>query len=295
MSQSSFECTKPYIHNLIFPKNIRYIFWPSVHGFLHYKKFFTRTKTKTDQKVFITFTIAMASPYNDPRKIVSTWYHHAWLASGCFSVLISLAKSITGASSSRTRFELITSGLVGYVMADLATGIYHWAIDNYGCAKTPIFGSQIESFQVHHQIPWTITTRPVAYNLHVLAQGVTFMVLPVTLLSNDPVLLGFLGVFGGCVIFCQQFHAWAHGGKAKLPRLVVALQDAGIIVPRLQHAEHHRPPFSSNYCIVSGIWNRVLDKSKFFLGLEIMLFVMLGIRPRSWTEPNSESSEIPSS
>ncbi|CAI9760431.1 unnamed protein product [Fraxinus pennsylvanica] len=235
----------------------------------------------------------MASPYTDPTRFVSTRYHRAWLASGCISVLISLAKAVTGASRSspRTWLQLIASGLVGYVMADLATGIYHWAIDNYGCSKTPIFGPQIESFLVHHRIPWAIATRPVAYNLHVLAQGVTFMVLPITLLYNDPVLLGFMGVFGGCIIFCQQFHAWAHGAKPKLPQLVVALQNAGIIVPRLQHAAHHRPPYNSNYCIVSGMWNRFLDKSKFFVALEIILFYMLGVQPRSWTEPNSESTQ----
>ncbi|GFP98131.1 fatty acid desaturase 4 chloroplastic, partial [Phtheirospermum japonicum] len=30
----------------------------------------------------------------------------------------------------------------GYLLADLASGIYHWAVDNYGSAQTPVFGSR---------------------------------------------------------------------------------------------------------------------------------------------------------
>ncbi|WZZ23329.1 hypothetical protein YC2023_124716 [Brassica napus] len=67
-------------------------------------------------------------------------------------------------------------------------------------------------------------------------------------------------------MFSQQFHAWAHGTKSKLPPLVVALQDMGVLVSRKQHGEHHRAPYNNIYCI-------------------------LGVRPRSWSEPNSEWTE----
>ena len=38
------------------------------------------------------------------------------------------------------------------------------------------------------------------------------------------------------------------------------LQDAGVLVSRRAHGAHHRAPFEGNYCIVSGIWNPVLDQ-----------------------------------
>ncbi|KAL2473002.1 Kua-ubiquitin conjugating enzyme hybrid [Forsythia ovata] len=63
------------------------------------------------------------------------------------------------------------------------------------------------------------------------------------------------------ILFSQQFHVWAHGEKHKLSTIVVAMQDVGIILPRLQHAEHHRTPINTNYCIVSGMCNKLLDKS----------------------------------
>ena len=30
---------------------------------------------------------------------------------------------------------------------DLVSGVYHWAVDNYGDGATPVFGSQIAGFQ----------------------------------------------------------------------------------------------------------------------------------------------------
>lgn len=40
--------------------------------------------------------------------------------------------------------------LVGYVFADLVSGVFHWSVDNYGDGSTPLFGSVIEAFQGHH-------------------------------------------------------------------------------------------------------------------------------------------------
>ncbi|KAM2960940.1 hypothetical protein FF1_030573 [Malus domestica] len=227
---------------------------------------------------------------NDP-SLLSTWSHRTWVASGCTTVLVSLAKSITCAADSHIWLEPILAGLVGYVLADLGSGVYHWGIDNYGDALTPIFGIQIEAFQGHHKWPWTITKRQFANNLHALARVVTFIVLPIDLVCDDPVVNGFVAMCSGSIMFSQQFHAWAHGTKSRLPPLVVALQDLGVLVSRSQHAAHHRQPYNNNYCIVSGIWNELLDQHKVFEALEMILYFNLGLRPRSWSEPTSEWTE----
>ena len=69
--------------------------------------------------------------------------------------------------------------------------------------------------------------------------------------------------------------------------LVIALQDMGLLLS-CQYADHHKPPFNNNYCIVSGLWNKFLDKQHVFKALETTLFFKLGVRPRSWSEPNSD-------
>ena len=40
-------------------------------------------------------------------------------------------------------FTIVSSIILG----DLATGIFHWSVDNYGSIKTPIFGSVCAAFQ----------------------------------------------------------------------------------------------------------------------------------------------------
>ncbi|CAN6915158.1 unnamed protein product [Brassica oleracea var. botrytis] len=252
----------------------------------------TTTKTQPNREKKLVVEKRFVSPplSNDPT-LQSTWTHRLWVAAGCTTLLASLAKSITGGVGSHLWLEPALAGYAGYVLADLGSGVYHWAIDNYGDESTPLVGSQIEAFQGHHKWPWTITKRQFANNLHALARVITFTVLPLDLAFNDPVVHGFVSTFAFCIMFSQQFHAWAHGTKSKLPPLVVALQDMGVLVSRKQHGEHHRAPYNNNYCIVSGVWNKVLDVSKAFEILEMVLFFKLGVRPRSWSEPNSEWTE----
>lgn len=228
----------------------------------------------------------------DDPSLQSTWSHRAWVASGSTVVIISLAECISGAATSHIWLQPLLASFVGYLLADLGSGIYHWGIDNYGNASTPIFGSQIEAFQGHHKFPWTITKRQFANNLHSLASAITLAVLPLDLVFHQhPLLLGFVGTCSGCIMFSQQFHAWAHGTKSKLPPLVVALQNAGVLVSRSQHAAHHRQPYNNNYCIVSGVWNQMLDQLQVFQTLEMILFFKLGVRPRSWSDPDVEWTE----
>ncbi|KAF8023826.1 hypothetical protein BT93_F1108 [Corymbia citriodora subsp. variegata] len=235
--------------------------------------------------------ISPTRPVLDDPSLKSTWGHRAWLACGCTAVLVALAKSVVVSCESHAWAEPVLAGALGYVLADLGSGVYHWGIDNYGDASTPVFGAQIEAFQGHHKWPWTITRRQAANNLHALARVVAFVVGPIDFICNDPTMLGFVAICSGCIMFSQQFHSWAHSTKSKLPPPVVALQDLGLLVSRSQHAAHHRVPYNNNYCIVSGVWNEFLDDRKVFEALEMVLFFEFGLRPRSWSEPSSEWTE----
>ncbi|KFK29209.1 hypothetical protein AALP_AA7G103300 [Arabis alpina] len=227
---------------------------------------------------------------NDPT-LQSTWTHRLWVAAGCTTVFTSFAKSIVGGFGSHRWLEPALAAYAGYVLADLGSGVYHWVIDNFGDESTPLVGTQIQAAQGHHTWPWTITKRQFANNSHALARGITLTVLPLVLAFNNHVVHGFVSTFAFCILFCQQFHAWAHGSKSKLPPSVVALQDMGLLLSRRQHVNHHgRPPYYS-YCIVSGAWNKVLDESKVFEALENLLYFQFGVRPRSWSDPNSEWTE----
>lgn len=224
----------------------------------------------------------------------STWAHRAWVAVGSVSVVAALTNSAVATLDSGAVVEPALAALLGYVLADLGTGFYHFAIDNYGGPSTPVFGSQIEAFQGHHRRPSTITRRQPANNLHALARAVAFAVVPLELAvgtDGGAAAHAFIGVCAGCIMLSQQFHAWAHGAKGRVPRWVEALQGAGVLISRDMHGVHHRVPYNNNYCIVSGVWNRVLDEYSVFEGVEMVVFFRFGVRPRSWGETAEEWRE----
>lgn len=219
----------------------------------------------------------------------STLVHWLWLGAGVAAIGMMFVKSALAARESGTSPLVIgAAALAAYLLADLGTGIYHWGVDNYGDSATPVFGPQIDAFQGHHRRPWTIANRAFANNLHALARPAAAALLPFLLLPSHAPGDAFLGVFLACVVFSQQFHAWAHTPKPRLPRAVVALQDAGLLVSRRAHGQHHRPPFRGNYCIVSGLCNGPLDASGLLDRAEAAILERWGVAPRGWGETPPE-------
>ncbi len=89
----------------------------------------------------------------------------------------------------------------------------------------------------------------------------------------------------------QQTHAWSHLKRGEVPAPVLALQDAGLLVSCRAHGAHHKPPFSGNYCIVSGVWNEALDGGP-LLAAERLIYDRTGVAPRGWTEPASSWATV---
>ncbi|ONK61073.1 uncharacterized protein A4U43_C08F25980 [Asparagus officinalis] len=138
-----------------------------------------------------------------------------------------------------------------------------------------------------------------ANNLYALARGAFFAVIPLELAvvsthgdeSTAAVTHAFIGVCAWLLVLSQQFHAWAHRTKGRVPRWVEALQRAGVLISRDMHRAHHKMPYNNNYCIVSGLWNKLLDDNKVFDIVEMVVFFVFGVRPRSWGAPTVEWME----
>ena len=71
---------------------------------------------------------------------------------------------------------------------------------------------------------------------------------------------------------------------SNLPAPVLFLQDNGLILSRSAHMAHHKKPFESNYCIVSGHCNGPLDRLGFFRRMEAVVERLTGNKPRCQTE-----------
>lgn len=83
-------------------------------------------------------------------------------------------------------------------------------------------------------------------------------------------------------IMSQEFHKWSHMTKATCGPLITKLQNVGVAIGRQTHGLHHVAPYEGNYCIVSGVCNKILDKSGFFRMLEHIVYKINGVESNSW-------------
>ncbi|WIA34721.1 hypothetical protein OEZ86_013032 [Tetradesmus obliquus] len=230
----------------------------------------------------------------DEKENLKSTTEHRLVTYGCLSMLgASIAGAAADIHSPGDVATVLGATFAAYVLSDLGTAVYHWAVDNYGDGNTPVFGRQIAAFQGHHQRPWTITQREFCNNVHQVFQpalapaAAIFALGPFVPLG----LHAFMPSFLLLVCMSQQFHAWSHMKKSELPEVVVALQDAGVLIGRKQHGAHHKPNFEGNYSIVSGWWNPLLDNTQFFRWLEHRVVDATGVEPRCWYAPDHEWAE----
>ena len=170
------------------------------------------------------------------------------------------------------------------VLGDLVTGVVHWSADTYWTDETPIIGhSLIKPFRLHHLYPKDICT----HNL-VTTIG-NSCILAVPLLATciyfllDEQVSGWLAfatfTLAGLALVTvatNLFHKWAHQDQPG--RVARLLQRARLVLGPANHQVHHTEPFDKYYCITNGWLNPVLQKLRFFRGLEMMLR-WFGIRP----------------
>jgi len=194
-----------------------------------------------------------------------------------------ILSTVDSGDTASSIIEVLMIVFGSWVAADLGAGIFHWSVDNYGNGRTPVLGSTIAAFQGHHSALWTITQRGFCNNVHKLC--IPFGIPTVALISaitHSPEATIFFATFCSFEIFSQEFHKYSHVKKAETPEIFNWLQDIGVAIGRVQHAQHHIAPYDGNYCIVSGLWNELLDTSGFFRKLEHIVYKCNGVEANSW-------------
>lgn len=159
--------------------------------------------------------------------------------------------------------------LAGITLADVISGVVHWAADTYGDENVPVFGAFVRTFRAHHSDPDDITRHD-----FIETNGDVFIFsLPVhialTLVVRSPFALSIIfGVFLGSYLN-SQVHKWAH--QKEPPRFIQRLQRARILLSSPHHTCHHTGTHESHYCITTGWANALLDRTGFFRKIEALL------------------------
>lgn len=173
--------------------------------------------------------------------------------------------------------------IAGIALADLASGLVHWAADTWGRADLPVIGSRLlVPFRVHHINPEDFIHRVfLDTNGDVAALAIPVLIVLVRLPLDGP--LAVVAVFGlGLCSFgmmTNQIHQWAHMPVPPAP--VRVLQSLGILLSPTDHAEHHSGKYDRHYAITTGWWNRPLEAIQFFRRAETAISRTTGAKPRA--------------
>ena len=212
----------------------------------------------------------------------------------CASGVWCAAKVIADVAGAPTVGAAITTAALsagalagGYILADLPSGLlHHWA-DNYAKpdAKIGVVRKFAQQAQRHHFFPGKLGHYSLSYWAFPLSTVAWAPLVGAAALGAPaPVLAGAIGLIGGMSVY-GKFHQWSHMNQREVPKHGKLLQKMGVAIDPRAHGVHHRMPWNSDYCIVSGALNKPLDKIKFWPRYEKAIYKITGAKPDSWNVP----------
>ena len=144
---------------------------------------------------------------------------------------------------------LFLSALCGWLLADLLSGLVHWALDRFGSETTPFLGPVlIRPFREHHDDPQAMTRHDFVETNGASALGASLLFF----FQNEILFFTAVGLLAA-----NQSHKWAH--LPRVPRLVRAARSLGLVLRPEAHRRHHAAPHDRHFCTLSGWCNRPLD------------------------------------
>ena len=174
--------------------------------------------------------------------------------------------------------------LAAGAVADLMSGVVHWAADTWGRESWPVIGTRVlRPFRVHHLNPEDMLGR----SFLDLNGDVALITLPLLaaawLMPTDGdagrMAAAFFAAWGAWALPTNQVHQWAH--MARPPRVVRWLQRARVILPPAVHGVHHASPYATHYCITTGWCNAWAARVGLFPALERIVTAITGAVPRA--------------
>ncbi len=215
-----------------------------------------------------------------------SWFRKIeWIALVLFFILVSSLFYKIVLHFYEIKTLLFPALLLGWVGADIASGIIHWAGDTWGSADTFILGpALIRPFREHHVDAKAMTRHDfVETNASCALGGIPILVASLLVpFQTAHWLFVFLDLFVFFlmlfVLMTNQIHKWCHQDHP--PKGIGFLQKYKILLNPKHHNIHHTPPFNTYYCITTGWMNWILYKIQFFPTMEKIITKMTGAIPR---------------
>jgi len=166
---------------------------------------------------------------------------------------------------------VVAASAAAVLVTDFISALVHWFCDTYFEEDTPLLGpALIFPFREHHRDPMAMThRRALEINNSNALSVIPFLAAGVA--ADAPHSLfaqSWLVAFGAAVYATNTIHKWAHQRRAPAP--VRWLQRAGLLLRPAHHRRHHARPTAA-YGITTGWLNPLLDRTRFFRGLEALI------------------------
>lgn len=162
-----------------------------------------------------------------------------------------------------TIFNIIVSLVFCLLIADFASGFFHWAEDTW-LPRGTIFDKFITEPNIeHHRSPGKMK-----FNSYWTTNAVTMTLAGIVTLICILCGVHAWQVYVTLAIASQsnQFHKWGH--MREVPGWVAFLQKYGILQSVAHHGIHHKSPYAVRFCTTTEFLNPALDNLGFWRGLE---------------------------
>ena len=179
-------------------------------------------------------------------------------------------------------YHILLQILIGFLFADVVTGVVHWFEDTYldYCIDIPVISAIAKNNEMHHYFPRTIVAKSYFENI-TGSVIILFIILLFLYLICKKSLFKYPYFLGSFVFFASLsnlFHRFSHMRECENHFIINYLQKLGILCSHSHHSLHHTV-IDEKYCVLTEYNNYLLDSIYFWRFLEYIVYLFTGVKP----------------
>lgn len=175
---------------------------------------------------------------------------------------------------------ILGQALIGWLIADLLRGLFHWWEDRVARTDWPIIGPAVVAPNRLHHVDVLAFTRSSLIARNAAVWVIVMVISGVWFALAGASVTWATATLGGLIV--NEVHRMAHL-PASAGRVAAVFQDMGLLQSPKHHAGHHRGQNVRRYCILTDWLNPALDALGVWSRLEHAM-ARIGLEPNGGTK-----------